>query len=153
MKACKINNFNSIQQRYLLDNSFAFQFCLLFSNERIFSLFQSSSPISFNNWVRNSYKRKTSNDVIEGNANSHKNWMSHKLLATQEIFLSSQNGDPDSREYFCHKIPHCGTQWRDLLLTLRGKTPLLLSMVLLRALWFLPTIPLPGRGFPPAEWW
>ena len=37
------------------------------------------------------------------------------------------------------------------LLTLRGKSPLLLTLVLLRALQFLPTIPLPGRGIPPME--
>ena len=32
---------------------------------------------------------------------------------------------------------------------LKGKTPLLHTVVLLRALQFLPTIPLPGRGIPP----
>ena len=36
----------------------------------------------------------------------------------------------------------------DPFLTLRGKPLLLLTVVLLKALRFLPTIPLPGRGIP-----
>ena len=32
---------------------------------------------------------------------------------------------------------------------LKGKTPFTPYGVSLRALWFLPTIPLPGRGIPP----
>ena len=34
---------------------------------------------------------------------------------------------------------------------LRGNTLLLLTVVLLQALWFLPTIPLQGGGIPPTE--
>ena len=34
----------------------------------------------------------------------------------------------------------------------RGPTFLLLTVVLLRVLWFLPTIPMLGRGMPPMTW-
>ena len=37
----------------------------------------------------------------------------------------------------------------DPLLTLGDTTLLLLTVVLLRVLWFLPTIPLLGQGMPP----
>ena len=43
-------------------------------------------------------------------------------------------------------------QYGGPLLTLRGNTLLLLTVVLLRTLRFLPTIPLLGGGMPPMKW-